>query len=121
MKLILESWRRYLNEDVFYVSPDKIVPTEELGHGKDHDCPGEECEKQIQIKMQQIQGGEFEPINVCNQKPVVTARLQSADEYTPAPKSGQDESFLYVLDGHHRLEAAKRLGIEKIPVRRVQA
>jgi len=121
MKVLMESWRQYLREDVFYVSIDKILPTEEVGHGKTHDCPSENCEQQIQDKLQQIQAGNFEPIHVCNQKPVVTARLQGEESYTPAPKSGQDEPFLYVLDGHHRLEAAKRLGIEKIPVRKVQA
>jgi uncharacterized ParB-like nuclease family protein len=121
MKLLLENWRGYLNENVFYVNIEKLIPTEELGHGKDHDCPSEECEQQIQIKMQQIQGGELEPISVCNQKPIATARLQDKEEYSPAPKSGQSEPFLYVLDGHHRLEAAKRLGMEKVPIRRVQA
>ena len=120
MKLILENWRGYLNENIFYVSIEKLIPTEELGHGKDHDCPSEECEQQIQIKMQQIQGGELEPISVCNQKPVVTPRLQGKEEYMPAPKSGQDEPFWYVLNGHHRLEAAKRLGMEKVPIRRTQ-
>ena len=120
MKLLMENWRKYLKEDVFYLSPEQILPTEELGHGKEHDCPSEDCERQIEIKIQQIQSGEFEPIHVCNQKPVVTARLEGEEDYTPAPKSGQAEPFFYVLNGHHRLEAAKRLGMEKVPVRRVQ-
>ena len=110
-----------MNEDIFYVSIDKILPTEELGHGKDHNCPSENCEQQIQNKLQQIQTGNFEPIHVCNQKPIVTARLQGEESYLGVPKTGQSEPFLYVLDGHHRLEAAKRLGMKKVPVRRVQA
>ena len=121
MKLIIENWRNFLNESVFYVSIAKVLPTEELGHGKDHDCPSEECERQIGIKIQQIQNGNFEPIKVCSQKPVVTARLQGKNSFQPAPKSGQQEPFYYVLDGHHRLEAANRLGIQEVPVRRVQA
>ena len=76
MKLLMENWRSFLNESVFYVFTSKLIPTEELGHGKDHDCPSEECERQIEIKIQQIQNGDFEPIDVCSQKPVVTARLQ---------------------------------------------
>ena len=121
MKRLFENWRKYLNEGTFYASIDTVLPTEELGHGKEHDCPGEKCEQQIQKKIQQIQDGNFEPIHVCNQKPVVTARLQGKEDYSPTPKTGQEEPFLYVLDGHHRLEAAKRLGIRKIPVRKVQA
>jgi uncharacterized ParB-like nuclease family protein len=121
MKLLLEKWKGFLNESMFYISIDKLLPTEEMGHGKDYDCPSEECEQQIQIKMQQIQSGDFEPIHVCNQKPVVTARLSGEKDHTSAPKSGQTEPFLYVLDGHHRLEAAKRLGLQEVPVRRTQA
>tara|TARA_R110001583_G_scaffold6509_1_gene32974 strand:- start:311 stop:664 length:354 start_codon:yes stop_codon:yes gene_type:complete len=117
----MESWRRYLKEGVFYAPINTVLPTEELGHGKDHDCPSEECEQQVQIKIQQIQNGDFEPIEVCNQKPVVTARLQGKEDYEAAPKSGQEEPFFYVLNGHHRLEAAKRLGMKKVPVRKVQA
>jgi len=120
MKLLMENWRGYLNESVFYVTINQIIPTEELGHGKDHDCPSEECERKIQSKMEQIKQGVFKPIEVCHQKPVVTAKLQGDPSFEPAPKSGQDESFYYVLNGHHRLEAAKRLGIDKIPVKRVQ-
>jgi len=70
--------------------------------------------------MAVIQKGNFEPIQVCNQKPVVTARLSGKEDYTPALKSGQEEPFFHVLDGHHRLEAAKRLGLIKIPVVRTQ-
>jgi uncharacterized ParB-like nuclease family protein len=120
MKLIMENFRKFLKEDTFYAPINKILPTEELGHGKDHDCPSEECERQVQIKIQQIQNGDFKPIDVCNQKPVVTARLQGEEDYEPAPKSGQEEPFFYVLNGHHRLEAAKRLGMEKVPVRKTQ-
>ena len=120
MKLLLEKWKGFLNENVVYVSIDKLLPTEEMGHGKDHDCPSEDCEEQVQMKMNQIESGIFEPIQVCNQKPVVTARLSGEQDYDPAPKSGQPEPFLYVLDGHHRLEAAKRLGLDKVPVVKVQ-
>jgi len=120
MKNLMWQWKKYLNESIFHVSIDQLIPTEELGHGKKHDCPSQECEKNIQIKMDQIGNGLFKPIEVCNQKPIVTARLQGDKNYSPAPKSGQDESFYYVLDGHHRLEAAKRMGVKKIPVIKIQ-
>jgi hypothetical protein len=120
MKLLLENWREYLIEDIFHIRVEELIATEELGHGKDHDCPSEECERQIEIKLQQIQSGDFEPISVCNQKPVVTAKLQGQGDYESPLKSGQGEPFWYVVDGHHRLEAAKKLGMEKVPVRRVQ-
>ena len=116
----MENWRQYLNENVAYVSIDKVLPTEELGHGKDHECPSEDCEAIVQSKMAAIKQGEFEPIQVCNQKPVVTAKLAGQEDYTAPPKSKESESFFYVLDGHHRLEAAKRLGLKKIPVIRIQ-
>ena len=120
MQKLFENWRQYLNENAFYVSIDKIIPTEELGHGKEHDCPSEECETIIQDKMAAIQQGNFEPIEVCNQKPIVTARLAGSEEYTAPSKSGQSEGFFYVLNGHHRLEAAKRLGLADIPIIRTQ-
>ena len=120
-KLLMEDWRKYLKEGVFYAPIDTVLSTEELGHGKDHDCPSQECEDIIAEKEALIKAGKFEPIEVCNQKPVVTARLQGKEDYEAAPKSGQEEPFFYVLDGHHRLEAAKRLGMKKVPVRRVQA
>jgi uncharacterized ParB-like nuclease family protein len=134
LKLLFENWRKHkkylkdhpymepdgLQEGTFYISIDKVLPTEELGHGKDHDCPSEDCERAIQDKMMAIEQGNFKPIEVCNQKPVVTARLSGVEDYTPAPKSGQDESFFYVLNGHHRLEAAKRLGLSEIPAIQVQ-
>jgi len=120
MKLLLENWREYLQENIIYISIDKVLPTEELGHGKDHECPGVECEKIIQSKMTDIEQGSFEPIQVCNQKPIVTARLSGQEDYVAPPKSEQEESFFYVLDGHHRLEAAKRLGLDKVPTIRSQ-
>jgi uncharacterized ParB-like nuclease family protein len=134
MKLLLENWRKHkkylkdhpymepdgLQEGSFLVSIHKVLPTEELGHGKDHDCPGEDCESIINDKITSIQQGNFEPIQVCNQKPVVTARLSGKEDYEAPEKSDQDEPFYYVLNGHHRLEAAKRLGLDKIPVVQVQ-
>jgi len=113
MKLILENWREYLNENVFYVNINKLLPAEELGHGKDHDCPSKTCDDIIQQKMDLINAGELEPLEVCNQKPVNPYRLQG--EKT-AEKTGESEPFYFVLNGHHRLEAAKKLGIEKVPV-----
>ena len=113
MKLLLENWKRYLNENVFYVSVHKILPVEEMGHGKDHDCPSQTCDDIIQQKIDLIKGGQFEPIEVCNQKPVNPYRLQGEKM---AEKSGISEPFYHVLNGHHRLEAAKKLGMEKIPV-----
>ena len=121
MKLLLEKWKGFLNENVVYVSIDKLLPTEEMGHGKDHDCPSEDCEEQVQMKMNQIESGIFEPIQVCNQKPVVTARLSGEQDYTSSRQNQVNlNRFLYVLDGHHRLEAAKRLGLDKVPVVKVQ-
>ena len=120
MKLLFENWKRFLNERIFYVDVATLIPTEELGHGKEHECPSRECEEVIQKKMKQIDSGNFPPIEVCNQKPVVTYKLKGQEDYTPTEKSGTSESFFYVLDGHHRLEAAKRLGIKKIPVYRKQ-
>ena len=114
MKLLLENWREYQEgPQVFYVSIEEVIPTEELGHGKDHDCPSEECEDAIAKKEAQIMGGNFEPISVCKQKPLNVARLQNQDS---APKNPIEEPFYYVLDGHHRLEAAKRIGLRKVPV-----
>jgi|TARA_R110000796_G_C14194701_1_gene390992 hypothetical protein len=110
MKLLLENWREYLNENVFYVNAAQLLPAEELGHGK-HD-EGYDVEQAVAEKMQQIQQGNLNPIEVCNQKPVNPYRL--ADK--PMEKSGQAEPFYYVLDGHHRLEAINRLGIDKVPV-----
>ena len=119
MKRLLKNWQKYLKE-VFSVSIDKILPTEELGHGKEHDCPSEECELEIKKKMIEIEKGIFEPIHVCNQKPVVTARLSAKKDYIPTSKSDVTEPFFYVLNGHHRLEAAKRLGLAKVPAIRIQ-
>jgi hypothetical protein len=120
MQQLFENWRNYIKENKFYISIDKIIPTEELGHGKDHDCPSTECEEIIKNKMIDMENGTFEPIQVCNQKPVVTARLSSVKDYSPTPKTGQSEPFFYILDGHHRYEAAKRLGLSKVPVIKVQ-
>jgi hypothetical protein len=111
MKLLLENWRRYVREEVFYVSVEKLIPTEELGHGKGDE--GYETSTAIDNKVSEIERGNFEPIEVCNQKPVNTYRMQDVEQ---APKSGTAEPFYHVLDGHHRLEAARKLGLSKIPV-----
>jgi len=113
MKLLIENWRKYLKENVFYVDVNTLIPSEEVGHGKKHDCPGAECNVIIQQKMDLMRQGILEPIEVCNQKPINTYRIQDQEQ---APKSGIDEPFYHVLDGHHRLEAAKRLGIKRIPI-----
>ena len=117
MAPIFENWRRFINENqqVLYVDINLLLPTEELGHGKDHDCPSSECEAAVQDKMGEIKGGKFEPIEVANQKPVKTYKLQGQG-VDIAPKSGIPEPFYHVLDGHHRLEAAKRLGLQSVPV-----
>jgi hypothetical protein len=117
MKLLLEKWREYQEgPKAFYVSIEEVIPTEELGHGKDHDCPSQECEDAVDEKIAQIMGGNFKPITVCNQKPLNVARLADDDEYEMPPKNPVEEPFYYVLDGHHRLEAAKRIGLRKVPV-----
>ena len=113
MKLLLERWNKYLNEGVFYVNISKLLPAEELGHGKDHDCPSKTCDDIIQQKMNLISAGNLEPLEVCNQKPVNPYRTQGQEM---APKTGITEPFYFVLNGHHRLEAAKKLGIKKVPV-----
>ena len=113
MKLLLENWRKYLRENVFYVDINLLVPSEELGHGKGHSCPGAECDSIIQQKMIQMKDGNFEPLEVCNQKPVNSYRVQGQDM---APKTGIKEPLYFVLNGHHRLEAAKKLGVQKVPV-----
>jgi hypothetical protein len=117
MKLILEHWRKYLteNKEVFFVDVNLLLPTEELGYGKPHTCPGQECEAAIQDKMAAIQNGHLKPIEVCNEKPVKTYRVQDLD-IDQADKSEIPEPFYHVMDGHHRLEAAKRLGLLKMPV-----
>ena len=55
MKLLLENWREYLNENknVFYVNIHHLVPSEELGHGKEHECPSQKCDDIVQNKMHQ--------------------------------------------------------------------
>jgi len=111
MKLLLENWREFLKEDVFYVNIEKLIPTEELGHGKNEE--GYETSTSIDEKVTEIEQGNFEPIEVCNEKPVNTYRIQDDQQ---APKSGQAEPFYHVLNGHHRLEAARKLGMSKVPV-----
>jgi len=115
MKLLFENWREYVKENkkVFYVDVNLLVPSEEMGHGKDHDCPSQECENIVQDKMQQIQQGILEPLEVCNQAPVNPHRI---DDQPKAAKSGISEPVYFVLNGHHRLEAAKKLGIKEFPV-----
>jgi len=114
VKLLLENWRKFENgPKPFYVSIEEVLPTEEMGHGKDHDCPSKECDDIVAEKEAQIMSGKFEPILVCKQKPLNIARLQGQDS---GRKNPIEEPFYYVLDGHHRLEAAKRLGLRKVPV-----
>jgi len=115
VKLILEKWNKFLDEgkDVFYVNINNLLPTEELGHGKGHECPSRECNDLIQKKIDMITSGELKPLEVCNQKPVNTYRIQDKET---TPKSGINEPFYFVLNGHHRLEAAKILGLDKVPV-----
>ena len=115
MKLLLENWRKFVNEGVFYVDAAQLLPSEELGHGKND--PGYDLEQAVEEKVQQIQQNKLEPIEACHQKPVNTYRL--ADK--PMEKSGQAEPFYYVLNGHHRLEAINRLGIQKVPIYLTQA
>ena len=102
-------------QEVFYVNINDVLPTEELGHGKDHDCPSNLCDEIVNKKMLDIENGRFEPIEVCNQKPVKTYRTQG-EKVGRAPKSGVPEPFYHVINGHHRLEAAKKLGMQRIPV-----
>jgi len=111
VKLLFENWRQYLKEEVFYVNIEKLLPTEELGHGKSEE--GYETSSAIDDKAAEIEQGKFEPIEVCNQKPVNTYRIQDSEQ---APKSGEPEPFYHVLNGHHRLEAARKLGMSEVPV-----
>ncbi|MBT5148434.1 MAG: ParB N-terminal domain-containing protein [Flavobacteriales bacterium] len=118
MKLLLENWRQYLNENVFYVDIERLLPTQEQGHGevgKGHDCPSAECEAHLQSKMDLIASGKIPPLEVSNKKPIRPYRIQSLPT-GKAPKSDVEEPFYFVLDGHHRLEAAKRMGVDKLPV-----
>lgn len=52
---------------------------------------------------EKIQSGEFEPIEV-EYYPVLTFTV---------------EQRIRVVDGHHRLQAAKNLGMKQVPTRRV--
>jgi len=116
MKLLLENWREYQEgPQIFYVSIEKLIPMEELGHGKPHECPSQECEDVIDDKISKIMGGNFDPITVCHQKPIPRSG-DNVKKDEIAPKNPVEEPFYYVLDGHHRLEAAKRIGLRKVPV-----
>ena len=117
MKLLLENWRKYIaeNKEVFFVDVNLLLPTQEQGHGKDHECPSEECETVIQSKMNDIKSGNIKPLEVSNKKPIRPYRIQSLD-VGKAPKSDIEEPLYHVLNGHHRLEAAKRLGVKELPV-----
>jgi hypothetical protein len=135
MKLLLENWRKYLraggyenpdlgippmsyreeDKEVFFVDVNLLLPTQEQGHGKDHECPSEDCEAVIQSKMNDIKSGNIKPLEVSNKKPIRPYRIQSLD-IGKAPKSDIEEPFYHVLNGHHRLEAAKLLGVEELPV-----
>jgi hypothetical protein len=114
MKALIENFQQSFEKPKpFYVSIELVIPTEELGHGKDHDCPGRDCDVAVDEKIAKILAGKFDPITVCNKKPVNIARLK---DKLSAPKSDIEEPFYYVIDGHHRLEAAKRIGLRKVPV-----
>ena len=104
---------------MFYVSVEELIPMEELGHGKPHECPSQECESVINDKVGEIMAGNFDPITICKQKPVSRSGPYAEKEKLSS-KSPIEGPFYYVLDGHHRLEAAKRIGIRKIPVIRVE-
>jgi hypothetical protein len=120
VKFLFENWRQYeKGPEPFYVSIEKVVSTEELGGSEKYNCfptPDKECESAIDAKISQIMGGEFEPIVVCLNKPLNVSRLVNDDEYQMPPKNSIAEPFYYVLDVHHRLEAAKRLGLRQVPV-----
>tara|TARA_Y100000310_G_C20349586_1_gene653687 strand:- start:210 stop:581 length:372 start_codon:yes stop_codon:yes gene_type:complete len=121
MKSLLENWRQYQDgPKVFYVAIEKLIPMEELGHGKPHECPSKECEQVIDDKISKIMAGKFDPIAVCHQKPVPRNGEYVGDKENLADKDPREEPFYYVLDGHHRLEAAKRIGLRKVPVIRVE-
>ena len=117
MKILMESWRGYLEEsrETILVPIDKILPTEELGHGKEHDCPGAECDKIVREKEAEIKRGNFEPIHVSRHKPIETARLQGKEDFTPSEKSPTPEPFFHIINGHHRLLAAQNLAMTEIP------
>ena len=120
MKLLFENWREYQDgPKVFYVAIEKLIPMEELGHGKPHECPSKECEQVIDDKISKIMADKFDPIAVCHQKPV-PRNGQYVKKQNLADKNPREEPFYYVLDGHHRLEAAKRIGLRKVPVIRVE-
>jgi len=121
MKLLLENWKKYLNEGVFYANINQLVPTEEIGHGKEHHCPGTECAEIIQQKMDLIKNGDFEPIEVCNHKSINSYHLQNNMDImlfllVIPIKDNIKQPFYFVLNGHHRLEAAKRLEMQKVPI-----
>jgi len=161
MKLLMESWRKYLGEkyspegkcvykggekvgctkgpvedylaalhanvpdatnesaeesrEIILVPINNILPTEELGHGKEHICPGTECDEIVREKEAQIESGIFEPLQVSRHKPIETARLQGKEDFTPSEKHPAPEPFFHIINGHHRLLAAQNLGITKIP------
>ena len=116
MKLLLENWREYQEcPKVFYVSIEKLIPMEELGHGKPHECPSKECENVINDKISKIMAGEFDPIIVCHQKPIPRSG-QNVEKDEIGQKNPIEEPFYYVLDGHHRLVAAQKIGLRKVPV-----
>ena len=123
MKSIIENWKIYLNDDkdVFHVDINQLIPTEELGHGKDHHCPDIDCMEIVQQKMDLIKNGDFEPIEVCNRKFINSYHLQSNMDImlfliVVPIKDNIKQPFYFVLNGHHRLEAAKRLKMQKVPV-----
>lgn len=97
---------------IFYVRANQIVRTEAMRFRETHRHlydEGYDAEGVIQEKIKLIQEGRLKPIEVRE----VTDDMNGALGRS-ALKLG--EKLYYVSDGHHRLEAINRLGIDKVPV-----
>ena len=98
--------------NIFYVDRDRLVPTKLWGectactqgypHTHAHDYEGRE--RVIEEKMELIQEGHIDPIEVAE-----------VTDGAPIPQKGGKKLY-YVQNGHHRMEAYNRLGIDKVPV-----
>ncbi len=100
---------------VIMVSVENILPTEETGHGKGFSYGSPEFEKRIEEKMALYKEGNCPPIEVADKKPTRTWP-QKGKGISVADAQSAPEPFYYVVNGHHRLEAAKRLGLKKVAV-----